>query len=87
MKSFGGSDRPVLIFPNRGIGTCHRGNHSDKIDYPLLSPSLFARVTNVGLCRKGAWLGAPARQGVHAEITAQHHAASDIHLIFADIGP
>lgn len=70
----------------RGIGTFGLGNDDDKIDYLLLSPALFDRVTGGGLLRKGAWPGSrPPRWEVYAELTARHHAASDHHLIWADI--
>ena len=42
---------------NEGIGTFGLGNDNDKIDYLLLSPALFDRVTAAGLFRKGAWPG------------------------------
>jgi hypothetical protein len=40
-----------------GIGTYDLGNDDDKIDYLLLSPALFGRVSAAGLFRKGAWPG------------------------------
>ena len=71
---------------HRGIGTYDLGNDSNKIDYILLSPNLFSKVTNAGLFRKGAWPGvSPKRWTVYPELTKRHHAASDHHLIFADI--
>jgi len=71
---------------HRGIGTLGLGNDSGKIDYLLLSPALFAKVTLAGLFRKGAWPGSsPKRWAVYPELTKKHHAASDHHLIWADI--
>lgn len=72
---------------NRGIGTYNLGNDNDKIDYLLLSPALFDRVTNGGLWRKGAWPGSRPRPRweVYPQLTRREHAASDHHLIFADI--
>lgn len=70
----------------RGIGTYALGNDYDKIDYLLLSPGLFDRVTVGGIYRKGAWPGSrPPRWEVYPELTAQQHAASDHHLIWVDI--
>lgn len=70
----------------RGIGTFGLGNDDDKIDYLLLSPALFDRVRGGGLFRKGAWPGSrPPRWEVYSELTARHHAASDHHLIWADV--
>ncbi len=71
---------------NRGIGTYGLGNDSNKIDYLLLSPALFERVTNGGIFRKGVWPGSsPKRWDVYDELEKRHHAASDHHAIFADI--
>lgn len=69
-----------------GIGTFGLGNDGNKIDYILLSPALFARVTSAGLFRKGAWPGKkPARWEVFPELVEEHHAASDHHLIWCEI--
>lgn len=71
---------------HRGIGTYDLGNDGSKIDYLLLSPSLFAKVTAGGLFRKGAWPGSrPARWVTYPELKRRHHAASDHHLIWAEI--
>lgn len=71
---------------NKGVGTYNLGNDSDKIDYLLLSPALFDRVTNAGLFRKGAWPGSsPKRWEVYDELLEKLHVASDHHAIFADL--
>jgi endonuclease/exonuclease/phosphatase family metal-dependent hydrolase len=71
---------------NRGIGTFGLGNDNQKIDYILLSPAFFDRVTSAGLWRKGAWPGSrPKRWEVYEQLTADVHAASDHHAIWADI--
>jgi len=71
---------------NRGIGTYDLGNNKHKYDYLLLSPNLFGKVTGGGLFRKGAWPGVqPARWDTYPELTRPEHAASDHHLIFADV--
>lgn len=70
----------------RGIGTFGLGNDSDKIDYLLLSPALFERVTEAGLFRKGAWPGSrPPRWTVYDELKEKVHVASDHHVIWAKI--
>lgn len=75
-----------VVNGQRGIGTYGLGNDDDKIDYLLLSPALFDRVTGGGIFRKGAWPGSrPPRWEVYPELTSKHHAASDHHLIWADI--
>jgi len=67
-----------------GKGTFGLGNDGQKIDYLLLSPALFSRVSSAGLFRKGAWPGRrPARWTVYPELTAEVHAASDHHVIWA----
>jgi hypothetical protein len=71
---------------NRGIGTFGLGNDNEKIDYILLSPALFGRVTSAGLFRKGAWPGSrPQRWGVYEQLTEEVHAASDHHAIWVNI--
>lgn len=84
--------REVTDHPNfssgefAGTGTFGLGNDSNKIDYLLLSPALFERVTAAGLFRKGAWPGSrPQRWEVFPELDAKIHAASDHHLIWAEI--
>lgn len=71
-------------FPGRG--TFGLGNDRDKIDYLLLSPALFARITGCGLFRKGAWPGTrPKRWTVYPELVRDIHVASDHHVIWADL--
>lgn len=70
----------------RGIGTYKLGNDRDKIDFILLSPALFDRVTKGGIFRKGAWPGSrPSRWNTYAELEKVEHAASDHHLIWVDV--
>ena len=69
-----------------GKGTFGLGNDGNKIDYPLLSPELFGRVTASGLFRMGAWPGSsPKRWQVYDELQKPVHAASDHHLIWCEI--
>ncbi len=71
---------------HRGVGTLGLGNDDDKIDYVLLSPALFAKVTAGGIFRKGAWPGSrPKRWAVYPQLKRKLHAASDHHAIWADI--
>ena len=71
---------------NRGIGTYGLGNDGDKIDYLMVSPALWDKITGGGIFRKGAWPGSrPARWEVYPELIKKHHAASDHHLIWVDI--
>ncbi|TDE10807.1 endonuclease/exonuclease/phosphatase family protein [Dyadobacter psychrotolerans] len=69
-----------------GKGTYDAGRDNQKIDYLLLSPALFNRVTAGGIFRKGAWPGARARRwDVYPELEKEIHAASDHHLIWCEI--
>jgi len=69
-----------------GKGTFGLGNDNNKIDYLLLSPALFARITKCGLFRKGAWPGKnPKRWTVYDELTEEIHVASDHHLVWCEI--
>ena len=67
-------------------GTFGLGNDNNKIDYLLVSPALFERVTSSGLFRKDAWPGSmPARWEVCEELDKEIHAASDHHLIWCEL--
>jgi endonuclease/exonuclease/phosphatase family metal-dependent hydrolase len=67
-----------------GKGTYGSGTDSNKIDYILLSPSLFNRVTAAGIYRKGAWT-ASNRWEMFPDLKKEIHAASDHHLIWCEI--
>jgi endonuclease/exonuclease/phosphatase family metal-dependent hydrolase len=72
--------------PFTGKGTYDLGNDNDKIDYILLTPPLFARITGAGLFRMGAWPGSrPKRWPVYPELQRKVQAASDHHAIWVDI--
>ena len=81
------SDHPLFDtgeFP--GKGTFGLGNDSNKIDYLLLSPALFDRITACGLFRKGAWPGInPQRWTVYEELEKEIHVASDHHVVWCEI--
>ncbi|HEY9629091.1 MAG TPA: endonuclease/exonuclease/phosphatase family protein [Coleofasciculaceae cyanobacterium] len=67
-------------------GTYGNGTASQKIDYLLLSPALFANVKRGGVFRKGVWGGKNGTLFPHyAEMTQAIHAASDHAAIWADI--
>lgn len=75
--SFVGDGRP---------GTYANGTASNKIDYLLFSPELFAKVTAGGIFRKGVWGGVNGTLFPHFdEMTKAIHAASDHAAIWADI--
>lgn len=67
-------------------GTYANGTASNKIDYVLLSPALFERVSAGGVFRKGVWGGVNGTLFPHyEEMTKSIHAASDHAAIWADI--
>ena len=67
-------------------GTYANGTAGNKIDYVLLSPALFAKVTAGGILRKGVWGGKNGTLFPHyPEITKASEAASDHAAIWADI--
>jgi len=67
-------------------GTFGNGTKSNKIDYLLLSPSLFARATNAGIFRLGVWGGINGTLFPHFDtIEAANEAASDHAALFVDI--
>jgi endonuclease/exonuclease/phosphatase family metal-dependent hydrolase len=69
-----------------GKGTFGLGNDGNKIDYLLLSPELFGRVTASGLFRMGAWPGSsPKRWQVYEELQKPIHSASDHHVIWCEL--
>lgn len=68
------------------VGTHGNGTKSSKIDYLLLSPALFKRVTGGGVWRKGVWGGKNGTLFPHYdEMTSPTHAASDHAALWADI--
>ena len=68
-------------------GTYANGTASQKIDFLLLSPNLFSKVTAAGLFRKGVWGGSTGDKWwpIYDTMTGPHHAASDHAAIWADI--
>jgi endonuclease/exonuclease/phosphatase family metal-dependent hydrolase len=73
--------------PGERLGTFRGGNLREKLDYVLLSPSLFARATGGGIFRRGVFRGSRIRDpwDVYPSLTAQVHEASDHAAIYADI--
>lgn len=58
---------------------------SNKIDYLLMSPDLYARVTTGGVFRKGMWPGVrPRKWDAYEEIEDKKDAASDHAAIWVD---
>jgi hypothetical protein len=67
-------------------GTFGASGVSNKIDYLLLSPALFERVTGGGVFRRGMWPGVrPAKWEVFATLTTPEQAASDHGCVYVDL--
>lgn len=67
-------------------GTFANGATSNKIDYVLLSPALFAKVTGGAIFRQGVWGGAHGDLWPHyPSMTSAAQAASDHAAIYADL--
>lgn len=67
-------------------GTYGLCNPSNKIDYMLLSPSLFQKVRAGGVFRKGMWPGSrPKRWDAYAEVTRKADAGSDHAALWVDL--
>ena len=78
-------DHPKFT-PDGRAGTFGNGTPKDKIDFILLSPALFSRVTNGGVERQGVWGGTTGTLFPHfPEITKAIEAASDHAAVFADL--
>jgi len=57
----------------------------DKIDYILLSPELFVRVTKAGVFRKGVWSGKTNNKWQRYDMAGPEQAASDHAAIWAEL--
>lgn len=67
-------------------GTYGNCSPANKIDYILLSPSLFSAVVAGGVCRKGMWPGVRARRwDAFPEVDSARHAASDHAALWVDL--
>jgi endonuclease/exonuclease/phosphatase family metal-dependent hydrolase len=78
-------DHPQFVSDGRP-GTFGTGAKSNKIDYILLSPALFNKVTAAGVFRMGVWGGKNGTLFPHYDtMTKRIHQASDHAALFADI--
>lgn len=79
------SDHPRFRSDGRP-GTFANGTAGNKIDYILLSPTLFANVTDGTVLRKGVWGGKNGTLFPHYEtMTKSVHAASDHAALVAEV--
>ena len=78
-------EHPTFVSDGRP-GTFGNGAKSQKIDYILLSPALFSKVTAGGVFRKGVWGGKNGTLFPHYDtMTKPVQQASDHAAVFADI--
>jgi endonuclease/exonuclease/phosphatase family metal-dependent hydrolase len=78
-------DHPDFVSDGRP-GTFGNGTASQKIDYVLLSPSLWGDVQQAGILRDGVWGGKNGTLFPHyPEITEAKHAASDHAALWVDL--
>lgn len=75
------------LFDDGGFpGTHGSSAASGKLDYILLSPALFERVSSGGIFRQGMWPGSrPPKWPVFAELTKPSQAASDHAALWVDL--
>jgi predicted extracellular nuclease len=79
------STHPKFVSDGRP-GTYANGTTSNKIDYVLLSPALYSKVTAGAIFRKGVWGGKHGTLFPHYDtMTSPNHAASDHAAIYADV--
>lgn len=75
------------LFDNGGYpGTYGGCTASNKIDYILLSPKLYKKVTGAGVWRKGMWPGVrPKKWECYDELTRPEEAGSDHAALWVDV--
>lgn len=79
------SQHPAFINDGRP-GTFGNGTKSQKIDYILVSPDLFAKVQSAGVFRKGVWGGTHGTLWpIYPEMNEPVHAASDHAAIWVEL--
>lgn len=68
------------------LGTYGDCGPDDKIDYILLSPALFEKVTGGGIHREGMWAGVrPPKWAMLEDMATEADSASDHALLWADL--
>jgi endonuclease/exonuclease/phosphatase family metal-dependent hydrolase len=79
------SEHPNFV-PDSRPGTYGNGTAGQKIDYVLLSPKLFAKVTTGAIFRMGVWGGVHGTLFPHYDtMTEAVHAASDHAAVYAEL--
>jgi endonuclease/exonuclease/phosphatase family metal-dependent hydrolase len=79
------ADHPLYQGDGRP-GTYQAGGARDKLDYILLSPALFEKVTQAGIWRRGVWGGKNGKLwDIYPEMTNSTHASSDHAALWCDV--
>ena len=86
----GGKLRDIFEHPKfkgtAGLGTWRNGTAANKLDYIVLSPALWDRVTLADVERRGVWGGTKGTLFPHLpEITKEEEAASDHAAVWVDL--
>jgi endonuclease/exonuclease/phosphatase family metal-dependent hydrolase len=78
---------PAFVVDPERPGTFGSGTKSNKIDYILLSPALFNKVTGGEIFRMGVWAGKNGTIFPHyPTMTNENEAASDHAALYVDVG-
>ncbi len=68
------------------VGTYKDGHANDQIDYVLLSPGLYGRMSQGGIWRRGVWGGRNGKLwDIYPEITTSYEASSDHACVWCDV--
>jgi endonuclease/exonuclease/phosphatase family metal-dependent hydrolase len=68
------------------VGTYKDGHANDQLDYILLSPKLYERVSQGGIWRKGVWGGKNGKLWeIYPEMKTSYEAASDHACLWCDV--
>ena len=79
------STHPRFMSDGR-VGTYKDGHANDQIDYILLSPKLYDRMSQGSIWRKGVWGGKNGKLwDIYPEMKTSHEAASDHAAMWCDV--
>jgi endonuclease/exonuclease/phosphatase family metal-dependent hydrolase len=79
------STNPRFIGDGR-VGTYKDGHANDQLDYILLSPKLYERMSQGGIWRKGVWGGRNGKLWeIYPEMKTAYEAASDHACLWCDV--
>jgi len=67
------------------LGAFRLGVNLKQKDYLMLSPSLFEKIKNTSMNRKGTWPDKKPNWHLYPSITSKNHSASEHPLVWADL--